>query len=151
MTIKAYQNGKAPRFDELKHTPVHLGEIDGCHHYAFPKGMTSPKGGKTVKDYELKDILKQSPILSNVKIKAAERILDIAPLWRQQNALSDLVRLQSRSDLSAEEQNRLEEAETLIASVEAIRERSNQIEMDICEGKMIDLEVDATWEISQNA
>jgi len=46
MTIKAYKNGKAPRFDEIKHTPVHLGEIDGCHHYAFPKGMTPPKGGK---------------------------------------------------------------------------------------------------------
>jgi len=150
MTIKAYKNGKAPRFDELKHTPIHLGEIDGCHHYAFPKGMIPPKGGKTIKGDDLKEILSQSPIISNVKIKAAERILDIAPLWRQQNALSDLVRLQNKSKPTEDEKERLIESESLLASIETIRERSNQIEDDVCNGIIVDLEVDATWNIKAN-
>ena len=151
MTIKAYKNGKAPRFDELKHTPVHLGEIDGCHHYAFPKGMTPPKGGKSIKGDDLKEILSQSPIISNVKIKAAERILDIAPLWRQQNALSDLVRLQNKSKPTEDEKERLIESESLLASIETIRERSNQIEDDICNGMIVDLEIDATWDLIEDA
>ena len=151
MTIKAYQNGKAPRFDELKNTPIHLGEIDGCHHSAFPKGMTPPKGGKTVKGDELKDILAQSPIISNVKIKAAERILEIAPSWRQQNALSDLVRLQNKSKPTDDEKERLNKAESVLASIESIRERSNQIEARICDGEIVDLEVDATWDIKIDA
>lgn len=151
MTIKAYKNGKAPRFDELKHTPVHLGEINGCHHYAFPKGMTPPKGGKTVKGDDLKNILTQAPIISNVKIKAAERIVDIAPLWRQQNALSDLVRLKDKPKLTTDETDRLTKAELLLASVEAIRNRSNQIEDTICDGKIIDLEIDTTWDLVEDA
>ena len=147
MTIKAYKNGKAPRFDELKHTPVHLGEINGCHHYAFPKGMTPPKGGKTVKGDGLKDILTQSPIISAVKIKAAERILEIAPLWKQENALSDLVRLQNKPKPTADEKERLKKAESLLTSIEAIRDISNQIEDQICDGEIVDLEIDATWNI----
>lgn len=147
MTIKAYKNGKAPRFDELKLTPVYLGEINGCHHYAFPKGMTPPKDGKTIKGDDLKDILAQSLLIANVKIKAAERILTIAPLWRQQNALSDLVRLQAKPDPTADESERLVKAESLLASIEIIREISNQIEADICDGNIIDLEIDKTWGI----
>lgn len=150
MTIKAYALDKAPRFTALKSVPIHLGKMNGHHYYAFPEEMKAPKGGKIVKKEELLKILSQSPLIKQIKAIAAERILNVAPLWKQQNAVSDLIRFQNKDNLSENEKIRLTKAAALLQSIDDIREKSNEIETLICAGNLVDLNIEQTW-INQDA
>ena len=92
MTIRSYVNGKAVRFAESELAPIHLAEIDGRNYYAFAEKQEIPSGGK-IADEDIELIYKHSQIIRQVKEEAGRRIFDIAPQWKQQNALVDIYSL----------------------------------------------------------
>ena len=60
-----------------------------------------------LKHDELIDVIQHSLVLQEVKREAKRRIEVVAPLWKQCNALADLVQLQNKKELSDDEQSRL--------------------------------------------
>ena len=151
MTIKSYLHSKAPRFAESKVAPIHLADINGRYYYAFIDGAKPPKGGKSVSDEELQKILPDSLLIRQVKEEAGRRITKIAPVWKQQNALADLYLLGGRTDLSAEEDQRLTKAQDLLTQVQVLRQRSNEIEASFLDGVAVDYLTDKAWEETEDA
>ena len=90
MKIRSYLISKAPSFAESEVAPIHLGDLNGRHYYAFAKGVKPVKGSKNVEDSELEDVIKSSLLIQQIKEEAARRILLLAPQWKQQNALIDI-------------------------------------------------------------
>ena len=140
MTIKSYPLDKIPSFEEGKKAPVHLGNIDGRCYFAFPYRVKAPKGGRTAKESDVKRLRDHSPTIRHIKEKAQRRIKKIAPLWKQQNALYDVVMLERKDDLSDAEKTKLKDAHALLAEVYKLREDSNKAEENHLSGKQIDTE-----------
>ena len=146
MTLKSYLYSKAPRFTESKTAPIHLGDYEGRHYYAFAEEETPPPGGKSVNDEELDAVIAHSHLIRQIKEEAGRRITNIAPVWKQQNALADLCLLGDRTDLTDAEQETLTKAQDLLAQVQVLRERSNAIEASFLSGVAVDYLTDKAWE-----
>lgn len=151
MTIKSYLNSKAPHFAESEVAPIHLADTNERHYYVFADKVKPPKGGKNVSDEELQEILLDSLLIRQIKEEAGRRITKIAPVWKQQNALADLYLLGGRTDLSAEEDERLTKAQDLLTQVQVLRQRSNEIEASFLDGVAVDYLTDQAWEESEDA
>jgi len=151
MTIKSYLHSKAPRFAGSEIAPIHLANTNERHYYVFANKVKPPKGGKNVSDEELRDILSHSLLIRQIKEEAGRRITKIAPVWKQQNALADLYILGGRTDLSAEEDERLTKAQDLLTQVQVLRQRSNEIEASFLNGVAVDYLTDQAWEESEDA
>ena len=146
MPIKSYDLDTQLSFPESEIAPIHIADHNERQYYSFAKGITPPKGAKAVTDSELADVLLKSVLIRQIKEEAERRIIDIAPLWKQQNALSDIYLLGDRTDLSKAEQEQLIKAEGLIASVQLIRKRSDAIEASFLSGVAVDYLTDKGWE-----
>ena len=83
--------------------------------------------------------------MRQIKQEANRRILTIAPLWKQQNALTDIYLLRQQETLDAEQRKRLQEAEELLERIQAIRLRSDEIEASFLNGVAIDYLTDRGW------
>jgi hypothetical protein len=151
MNLKSYLQTRAPNFVESEIAPIHLVDVNGRHYYAFAADVTPPSGGKTVSESELDDILSNSQIIRQIKEEAGRRITNIAPVWKQQNALADLYLLGGRTDLSGEEDERLTKAQDLLTQVQVLRQRSNEIESSFLGGVAVDYLTDQAWEESEDA
>ena len=151
MNLKSYLHDRAPHFDESEIAPIHLADLNGRHYYAFAADVTPPSGGKTVSDDELDDVLSNSQLIRQIKEEAGRRITDIAPMWKQQNALADLYLLGDRTDLMDAEQETLTKAQDLLAQVQVLRERSNAIEASFLNGVAVDYLTDKAWEDDPHA
>ena len=151
MKIKSYLHSKAPRFAESEIAPIHLADTNERHYYVFADKVKPPKGGKNVSDEELQEILLDSLLIRQIKEEAGRRITKIAPVWKQQNALADLYLLGGRTDLSAEEDERLTKAQDLLTQVQVLRQRSNEIEASFLDGVAVDYLTDQAWEESEDA
>lgn len=145
MTIRSYVSGKAISFAESTVAPIHLAEIDGRHYYAFATGEKYPAGGKAAED-ALALIYQHSQHIRQIKDEAARRILAVAPQWKQQNALADIYLLGKLDTLDDAQQARLQKAEALLQKIQAIRQRSDEIEQSLLNGIFIDYQVDLAWE-----
>lgn len=106
MTIRSYVSGKAVRFAESEIAPIHLAEIDGRNYYAFAEKEDIPSGGK-IADEDIELIYKHSQVIRQVKEEAGRRILEVAPQWKQQNALVDIYLLGKLEKLDEQQQERL--------------------------------------------
>lgn len=146
MKIRSYLISKAPSFAESEVAPIHLGDLNGRHYYAFAKGVKPVKGSKNVEDSELEDVIKSSLLIQQIKEEAGRRINAVAPAWKQQNALADLYLLDGRDDLSDDEKQDLIEAQDLLARVKEIRKRSDEIENSFIDGVALDYLNDKAWE-----
>lgn len=146
MNLKSYLHDRAPHFDESEIAPIHLADLNGRHYYAFAAGVTPPSGGKAVSEDELSDVLSNSQLIRQIKEEAGRRILEIAPVWKQQNALADLYLLGDRTDLTEVEQQTLSKAQDLLTQVQVLRERSNAIEASFLNGVAVDYLTDKAWE-----
>lgn len=146
MNLKSYLLTRAPIFAESTTAPIHLADLNGRHYYAFAESVTPPSGGKAVSDEELKDVTSNSQLIRQIKEEAGRRITDIAPVWKQQNALADLYLLGDRTDLTDSEQETLTKAQDLLAQVQVLRERSNAIETSFLNGVAVDYLTDKAWE-----
>ena len=151
MNLKSYLHDRAPHFDESEIAPIHLADLDGRHYYAFAENVTPPSGGKALSDQELKDVTSNSQLIRQIKEEAGRRITNIAPMWKQQNALADLYLLGDRTDLTDAEQETLTKAQDLLAQVQVLRERSNAIEASFLNGVAMDYLTDKTWEDDPHA
>ncbi|MBN8521619.1 MAG: hypothetical protein J0L77_06975 [Alphaproteobacteria bacterium] len=149
MKIRSYANGKAVRFAESEIAPIHLAEIDGRNYYAFAEKQDIPSGGK-VADEDIELIYKHSQIIRQVKEEAARRILNIAPPWKQQNALADIYLLGKLEKLDEQQEKRLQKAEQLLLKIQNIRQRSDEIEASLINGIFVDYFTAQAWE-SDNA
>lgn len=147
MAIKSYKHGKTKQFDESETAPIHLADHDGHHYYIWDKDNKPPKGGKNVNDEELKKILKSSLLFRQIKEKSGQHINTVAPIWKQLNALSDLLLLSGRNDLNKDEQEDLTKAQDLLARVKEIRKRSDEIEASFLDGVAVDYLTDKAWEV----
>lgn len=151
MNLKSYLQTRAPNFAESEIAPIHLADVNGRHYYAFSSDITPPSGGKIVSESELDDILSNSQIIRQIKEEAGRRITDIAPVWKQQNALADLYLLGDRTDLTDAERETLTKAQDLLAQVQVLRERSNAIEASFLNGVAVDYLTDKAWEDEPHA
>lgn len=151
MNLKSYLQSRSPIFAESTIAPIHLADLNGRHYYAFAEDVTPPSGGKTVSDQELKDVTSNSQLIRQIKEEAGRRITDIAPVWKQQNALADLYLLGDRTDLTDAEQETLTKAQDLLAQVQVLRERSNAIEVSFLNGVAVDYLTDKAWEDDPHA
>lgn len=90
------------------------------------------KGG-AIGDYYDGEAFHEAGTAKDVKLEAARRIEEIAPLWKQVNAAGDAIALiKKREDgntLTDAENAKLEAYLTIKAAVDAIREKSDAIEM----------------------
>lgn len=145
MTIRSYPNGKAPSFAESEVAPIHLAEIDGRNYYAFAEKEDVPSGGK-IADEDITLIYKHSQIIRQVKEEAGRRILDIAPQWKQQNALVDIYLLGKLEKLDEQQRERLQKAEQLLLQIQDIRLRSDEIETSLINGIFVDYFTEQAWE-----
>ena len=146
MNLKSYLHDRAPHFDESEIAPIHLADLKGRHYYAFAADVTPPSGGKAVNDDELADVLSNSQLIRQIKEEAGRRITDIAPVWKQQNALADLYMLGERSDLTEDEQETLTKAQALLTEISRLRYRSDAIEAAFLDGVAVDYITDIAWE-----
>lgn len=146
MNLKSYLHDRAPHFDESEIAPIHLADMNGRHYYAFAEDVTPPSGGKAVSDVELADVLSNSQLIRQIKEEAGRRITNIAPAWKQQNALADLYLLGGRSDLTEDEQTMLTKAQALLTEISRLRSRSDAIEAAFLNGVAIDYITDIAWE-----
>ena len=151
MNLKSYLQSRSPIFAESTIAPIHLADLNGRHYYAFAEDVTPPSGGKAVSDQELKDVISNSQLIRQIKEEAGRRITDIAPVWKQQNALADLYLLGGRTDLSGEEDERLTKAQDLLTQVQVLRQRSNEIESSFLNGVAVDYLTDKAWEDEPHA
>ena len=151
MNLKSYLQTRAPNFAESEIAPIHLADVNGRHYYAFAEDVTPPSGGKAVNESELDDILSNSQIIRQIKEEAGRRITETAPVWKQQNALTDLYLLGGRTDLSGEEDERLTKSQDLLTQVQVLRQRSNEIESSFLDGVAVDYLTDQAWEESEDA
>lgn len=145
MTIRSYPSGKALRFAESEIAPIHLADIDGRTYYAFAAGEEYPAGGKAADD-ALDLISRHSQHIRQIKEEAEKRILAVAPLWKQQNALADIYLLGSLETRDNAQQARFQKAKDVMQKIQAIRQRSDEIEQSILNGIFIDYQVDLGWE-----
>lgn len=146
MTIRSYVNGKAVRFAESEVAPIHLAEIDGRNYYAFAEKEDIPSGGK-IADEDIELIYKHSQIIRQVKEEAGRRILEVAPQWKQQNALVDIYLLGRLEKLDEQQRERLQKAEQLLLQIQDIRLRSDAIEASLINGVFVDYFTEQAWEI----
>ena len=146
MNLKSYFHDRAPHFDESEIAPIHLADLNGRHYYAFAEDVTPPSGGKTVREDELDDVLSNSQLIRQVKEEAGRRITNIAPVWKQQNALADLYLLGGHSDLTDDEQSKLTNAQALLTEISRLRSRSDAIEASFLDGVAVDYITDIAWE-----
>lgn len=146
MTIRSYVNGKAVRFAESEIAPIHLAEIDGRSYYAFADKQKIPAGGK-VGEEDLNIIRSRSHVIRQIKEEAGRRILNIAPQWKQQNALADIYLLGRLEKLDEQQQERLQKAEQLLLQIQDIRLRSDAIESSLINGVFVDYFTEQAWEI----
>ncbi|MAI61104.1 MAG: hypothetical protein CBB87_01290 [Micavibrio sp. TMED27] len=146
MKIRSYLISKAPSFAESEVAPIHLGDLNGRHYYAFAKGVKPVKGSKNVEDSELEDVIKSSLLIQQIKEEAARRILLLAPQWKQQNALIDIYLFGKLERLDEQQQARLQEAEALLQSIQDIRQRSDEIEASFLKGVAVEYLTDQAWE-----
>ena len=146
MTIQSYKKGKRLPFTENEITPIHLAEAQERHYYVFADGENIPAGGREVKEEELPMIVQNSQLIRQIKQEAYLRILSLAPLWKQQNALVDITLLRQQETLDEEQRKRLQEAEHLLERIQAIRLRSNEIEASFLQGIAIDYLTDRGWD-----
>ena len=151
MNLKSYLLIRAPIFAESTTAPIHLADLDGRHYYAFAENVTPPSGGKALSDQELKDVTSNSQLIRQIKEEAGRRITNIAPMWKQQNALADLYLLGDRTDLTDAEQETLTKAQDLLAQVQVLRECSNAIEASFLNGVAVDYLTDRAWEDDPHA
>lgn len=151
MNLKSYLQTRAPVFTESEIAPIHLADLDGRHYYAFAEDVTPPLGGKAVNDEKLDDVIANSQLIRQIKEEAGRRITDIAPVWKQQNALADLYLLGDRIDLTDAEQETLTKAQDLLTQVQVLRERSNAIEASFLNGVAVDYLTDKAWEDAPHA
>lgn len=151
MNLKSYLQTRAPIFAESTIAPIHLADLNGRHYYAFAEDVTPPSGGKAVSDEELKGVTSNSQLIRQIKEEAGRRITDIAPVWKQQNALADLYLLGDLTDLTEAEQETLTKAQDLLAQVQVLRERSNAIEASFLNGVTVDYLTDKAWEDDHHA
>lgn len=146
MNLQSYWHDRAPSFAESDIAPIHLADLNGRHYYAFAEEVTPPSGGKTVSDEDLADMVSHSQLIRQVKEEARRRILEMAPTWKQQNALADLYLLGARTDLTEDEQTTLTNAHELLAEISRLRERADTIETSFVSGMAIDYLTDQAWE-----
>lgn len=146
MTIRSYADGKAISFAESEIAPIHLAEINGRHYYAFAAKESVPLGGK-VADDALELIYQHSLLIRQIKEEAARRILLLAPQWKQQNALADVYLLSKLEALDDGQKERLRKAEALLQGIQAIRQRSDEIEASFLKGIFIDYVTDQAWDV----
>ena len=93
----------------------------------------------------------RAQLIRQIKEEAGRRITDIAPVWKQQNALADLYLLGDRTDLTDAERETLTKAQDLLAQVQVLRERSNAIEASFLNGVAVDYLTDKAWEDEPHA
>jgi hypothetical protein len=146
MNLKSYLQTRAPNFAESEIAPIHLADLNGRHYYAFAADVTPPSGGKAVGKDELGDVLSNSQLIRQIKEEAGRRITDIAPVWKQQNALADLYLLGGRSELTDDEQKTLTKAQALLVEISRRRSRSDAIEAAFLDGVAVDYITDKAWE-----
>ena len=146
MTVQSYKAGKILQFAENEITPIHLGDGKERHYYAFADGEAFPPGGKEVTEEELPTVFQNSQLMRQIKEEANRRILKLAPLWKQQNALADLYLLRQQEALDEDQRKHLQEAEELLERVQAIRLRSDAIEASFLNGVAIDYLTDRGWD-----
>ena len=147
MKIKSYLFNKELNFTDMSVLPIHVGNMDGRYYFSFAENVDPPSGGKSVSADELAELKSTSMIFRQIKQKAEERIIAIAPLWRQQNTLADLYILGQKDNLSSEEQEKFDRATELLETIQAIRNRSNEIEYSLLNGIAVDYQTDPAWEI----
>lgn len=87
-------------------------------------------------------MLANSQLILQIKQEAERRILALAPLWKQQNAITDIYSLRKYSDLNEVEQKRLIEAQALLKEIMRLRSRFNEIEASFLNGITIDYVTD---------
>ncbi len=145
MTLKSYPFSKELNFTDLDIMPIHLGNLNDRYYFAFAEGINPPSGGKAVSNDEINDLRTYGVTFKQIKQKAEEHILDVAPLWKQQNALADLYMFGLKETLDAEEQDKVNQAKNLIESIQTIRNRSNEIEESLFNGIAIDYLTDQAW------
>ena len=150
MKIQSYRVGKKLQFTENEIAPIHLADGETTQYYAFADGENIPAGGKEVTEEEFPTIFQNSQLLRQIKEEANRRILRMAPLWKQQNALADIYLLHQQEALDAEEQKRLQEAEHLLECIQAIRLRSDEIEASFLNGLAVDYLTDRGWKIEED-
>ena len=146
MNLKSYLHDRAPHFDESEIAPIHLADLNERHYYAFAADVTPPSGGKAVSDQELEDVTSNSQLIRQIKEEAGRRITNIAPVWKQQNALADLYLLGGRSDLTENEQETLTKSQALLTEISRLRSRSDAIKASFLEGVAEDYITDKAWE-----
>ncbi len=144
--IKSYLHNRQPQFTESTVPPICLGDINGRVYYAFSHGAKIPSGGKTVTKNEHHALQENSMLIKQVKAEAMRRILNVAPYWKQNNALADLCVLNNKTDLTDEETLRLGNAKQLWATIQYLRKRSDDIEAALLQGDAIDYMQDSAWE-----
>jgi hypothetical protein len=72
--------------------------------------------------------------------------LDIAPQWKQQNALVDIYLLGKLENLDEQQQARLQKAEQILLQIQDIRLRSDDIEASLINGVFVDYFTEQAWE-----
>ncbi|MFK7866510.1 MAG: hypothetical protein AB8B77_03625 [Alphaproteobacteria bacterium] len=92
----------------------------------------------------LTEILKDQR-LDDIKTEAARRIDNIAPLWRQTNALIAIQSLSSTPDLTADQQQSLDQSTALFDKINTIRSQSDALEARAIAGEIFDPSDDAIW------
>ncbi len=144
--IKSYLHNRQPQFTESTVPPICLGDINGRVYYVFTHGTKIPSGGKTVTKNEHHALQENSMLIKQVKAEAMRRILNVAPYWKQNNALSDLCLLNNKTDLTDEETLRLGNAKQLWTTIQHLRKRSDDIEAGLLQGDAVDYMHDSAWE-----
>ena len=146
MKIQSYNKDKNLQFEENEIAPIHLADGETTQYYAFADGENIPPGGKEVTEEELPTIFQHSQLIRQIKEEAHRRILSIAPLWKQQNALADIYLFRQREALDEEQRKRLQDAEHLLECIQAIRLRSDEIEASFLNGVAVDYLTDRGWD-----
>lgn len=147
MILRSYLHNEPPCLDEIIVAPIHLADYNERHYYVFAEDSMPPLGGEAVSDEQLKDVLQVSLLFKQIKREAQLRILAVAALWQQQNALADLLLLKGRDDLTEAEQEKLTKAQDLLKRIEQLRQRSNEIEASFLKGTQVDYLTNKAWEI----
>jgi hypothetical protein len=146
MPIKSFKpKKKGYNFGEIEMPPVHLGFIDGRDYYAFAEGSNIPSGGKDVSEKQLKKILKRSGLMLDIKAEARKHIEDIAPSYKQINALIDMILLSKKETLTKKEEKKLTAAQEMFDKITTFRNRSEEIEQAFLQGQLVDFTNDMEW------
>lgn len=145
MPIKSYLISKSLNFSDIETPPIFLGDQNGRYYYAFAQTDDPPSGGKSVSADELEGLRSEGLPFRQIKQEAERRILNVAPAWRQQNALVDLFMLGQKDNPTIEEQEKVTQAKALLEQVQIIRDRSNEIETSILNGSAVDYQLDTGW------